>query len=111
MRCTTSPSAVYPGGRFGHVQSFPGGPVACWNLALTAGSAIASYSDRVMVVQYGSLPPLIQLLKSEDRYMKKMVVRILSNLMESLDYTLKAFDCGALGEVLRARRDWVRGWM
>lgn len=51
-----------------------------------------------MVVQYGSLRPIINQIRSNDQLMRFLAVQTLSNLLESLEFTLKAFENGAIGK-------------
>mmetsp|Transcript_6506 Transcript_6506/g.19756 ORF Transcript_6506/g.19756 Transcript_6506/m.19756 type:complete len:748 (-) Transcript_6506:305-2548(-) len=61
--------------------------------------------SRVMVVQYGSLRPIVTSLKSDDKVVQSFAVRTLSNLLESLEYSLKAFEYGALDSLLTLAKE------
>mmetsp|Transcript_1657 Transcript_1657/g.6177 ORF Transcript_1657/g.6177 Transcript_1657/m.6177 type:complete len:178 (+) Transcript_1657:2103-2636(+) len=58
-----------------------------------------------MVVQYGSLLPLIENVKNEDAEMKLLAVKTLSNLMEGLESSMKAFEAGGLAPLIACGKE------
>jgi len=61
--------------------------------------------SRVMVVQYGSLLPLIENVKHENAEMKLLAVKTLSNLMEGLESSMKAFETGGLAPLIACGKE------